>query len=189
MSRNLAHLSDIDLVELYKKDFNTLYIGELYKRYSLLVYGLSYKYLKDEIAAQDAVTEIFEAVIFKLKTHEVSFFKSWLFILAKNYLLRSIEKNNKLEINSIENISEKFMENDTDLYLNRQEEESELLQRAISNLNEEQRTCIDLFYYQLKPYQEVASMTGYDLNKVKSAIQNGKRNLKKFMEENNRTNG
>ena len=81
------------------------------------------------------------------------------------------------------------MENDTNLYLNRQEEESELLQRAISNLNEEQRTCIDLFYYQLKPYQEVASITGYDLNKVKSAIQNGKRNLKLFMEEKKQQHG
>ena len=80
------------------------------------------------------------------------------------------------------------MENDTDLYLNRQEEESELFQRAISNLNEEQRTCIDLFYYQLKPYQEVASMTGYDLNKVKAQFK-WKKKFKKIYEENNRTNG
>ena len=76
------------------------------------------------------------------------------------------------------------MENDVDLTLYKQEEQGELLQQALSNLNEEQRTCIELFYYQQKSYQEVASITGYDLNKVKSAIQNGKRNLKLFMEEN-----
>jgi RNA polymerase sigma-70 factor (ECF subfamily) len=97
--------------------------------------------------------------------------------------MRSISKNKSVEIIDVENFSEKFMENEPDLSLNIREHESELLQQAISNLNEEQRTCIELFYYQQKPYQEVASMTGYDLNKVKSAIQNGKRNLKLFMEE------
>jgi len=98
-------------------------------------------------------------------------------------------KNNSLETIDVENISEKFMENEEDLSLNIREHESALLQQAISNLNEEQRTCIELFYYQQKPYQEVASMTGYDLNKVKSAIQNGKRNLKLFMEEKKQQHG
>ena len=97
--------------------------------------------------------------------------------------MRRKSKNNPLEIIDIENISERFMENETDLSLNIQEEQSVLLKQAISNLNDEQRTCIELFYYKQKPYQEVASITGYDLNKVKSAIQNGKRNLKLFMEE------
>lgn len=181
--------TDAKLVELYQKESNTACAGELYKRYSLLVYGLCYKYLKHETDAEDAVTEIFEIVLEKLKTHEVSFFKSWLFIVSKNHLMRTKAKNNSLETIDIENISEKFMENEEDLSLNIREHESELLQKAISNLNDEQRTCIELFYYKQKPYQEVASITGYDLNKVKSAIQNGKRNLKLFMEENKQKHG
>ena len=183
MANKYASYSDDALVKLYQKELNAVYVGELYKRYSLLVYGLCYKYLKHEENAQDAVTEIFEIILEKLKSHEVSYFKSWLFIVSKNHLMRSKAKNNALETIDIENISEKFMENEEDLSLNIREHESALLQQAISNLNEEQRTCIELFYYQQKPYQEVASMTGYDLNKVKSAIQNGKRNLKIFMEE------
>lgn len=189
MARNLNTISDNELVALYQKELNNAYVGELYKRYSLLVYGLCYNYLKQEADAQDAVAEIFELVLEKLKTHEVNFFKSWLFILSKNYLIRKKGKNNPLETNYLEKIPEKFMENEPDLSLNVQEDDSELLQKAISNLTEEQRMCIELFYYQQKPYQEVASMTGYDLNKVKSAIQNGKRNLKIFMEENKRKHG
>ncbi len=182
--RQYSIFSDTELILLYKKESNPELIGELYKRYSLLVYGLCCKYLKHEENAQDAVSEIFELLLEKLKTHEVTFFKSWLFIVSKNHLMRLKSKNNSLETIDIENISEKFMENEGDLSLNIREHESELLQQAISNLNDEQRTCIDLFYYKQKPYQEVASITGYDLNKVKSAIQNGKRNLKLFMEEN-----
>ncbi len=175
--------TDAELILLYQQHGDAAYIGELYKRYSLLVYGLCYKYLKDEENAKDAVSDIFEMILDKLKTHQVGFFKSWLFMVSKHHLIRQQSKNNSLEIIDIENISGKFMETGTDLSLNRQEHESELLQEAISNLNDEQRTCIELFYLHQKPYQEVASITGYDLNKVKSAIQNGKRNLKLFMEE------
>lgn len=181
--KELSSYSDNELIRSYQSDLNTKYVGELYKRYAVLVYGLSCKYLKDEEAAKDAVTEIFELIIHKLKDHKVDYFKSWLFIVSKNYLMRSIEKNNALKTIDIKNISERFMEMETASYLNVKEHESELLQKAISNLNDEQRTCIELFYLQAKPYQEVASITGYDLNKVKSSIQNGKRNLKLFMEE------
>jgi RNA polymerase sigma factor (sigma-70 family) len=81
------------------------------------------------------------------------------------------------------------MESEENLSLNIREQESELLHLAISNLNNEQRTCIELFFLHQKPYQEVASITGYDLNKVKSAIQNGKRNLKLFMEDKKQQHG
>lgn len=187
METDFTHLSDNVLVELYQKELDVAYVGELYKRYALLVYGLCFKYLKQDADAQDALSEIFELILEKLKTHEVKFFKSWLYVLSKHFLIRKIEKKNSYEFTAIENFSEKFMENEESLSLNEKEKKSELLQLAISNLNEEQRTCIELFYYQRKPYIEVASMTGYDLNKVKSAIQNGKRNLKIFMEENSRT--
>ncbi|MFN8281712.1 MAG: sigma-70 family RNA polymerase sigma factor [Chitinophagales bacterium] len=180
---SLTAYTDEQLIVFYKEKDDAVYVGELYKRYSTLVYGLSYKYFKNDADAQEAVSDIFEHLFEKLKTQEISFFKSWLYTLSKNRLLRKIEQNNLMKINELENNSERFMENDTSVYLNNAEEKNELLQKALSNLNEEQRTCIELFYYQRKTYQEVASITGYDLNKVKSAIQNGKRNLKIFMEE------
>jgi len=41
-----------------------------------------------------------------------------------------------------------------------------------------------LFFLQQKCYKDVAEVTGFDLGKVKSYIQNGKRNLKICMERN-----
>lgn len=187
MAKMLSNYEDDELIKQYQKDFDAVYVGELFRRYSMLVYGLSYKYLKHEENAKDAVAEIFEYLLEKLKDSNVTFFKSWLYTVAKNQLIKKINKINSLKTIDLdelpENNSKLFMENEQENALNSIEENENLLQQAISNLNDEQKTCIELFYYKLKPYQEVASITGYDLNKVKSAIQNGKRNLKLFMEE------
>ena len=59
------------------------------------------------------------------------------------------------------------------------------LEKALLQLNEEQKKCIELFYLQDKCYQEVAELTGYTMNTVKSAIQNGKRNLKIILSKQN----
>ncbi|MDB5229045.1 MAG: sigma-70 family polymerase sigma factor [Bacteroidota bacterium] len=183
--KQLSTYTDAVLVQLYKIETDPQLIGELYKRYSLLVFGLCYKYLKTEEDSKDAVVEIFEVVMDKLKSHEVTFFSSWLYKVSKNYLVRQKNRNKNTETLNLENIPEKFMESGHDLTLNVREHESVLLNKAISSLNDDQRTCIELFYLRQKPYQEVASMTGYDLNKVKTCIQNGRRNLKIFMEGKN----
>lgn len=78
------------------------------------MYGLCYKYLKNEEDAKDAVTDIFEIILEKLKTHQVDYFKSWLYMVSKNQLIRIQSKNNSLEIIDIENVSEKFMESGAD---------------------------------------------------------------------------
>ncbi|HEY0653572.1 MAG TPA: sigma factor-like helix-turn-helix DNA-binding protein, partial [Chryseosolibacter sp.] len=58
------------------------------------------------------------------------------------------------------------------------------LEGCIETLPEEQRQCVKLFYLQKKCYKEITELTGFELNKVKSYIQNGKRNLKICMEKN-----
>jgi len=57
------------------------------------------------------------------------------------------------------------------------------LEEALKQLKPEQQSCIQLFYIEEKSYQEVATITGFEIKKVKSYIQNGKRNLKILMTE------
>ncbi len=57
------------------------------------------------------------------------------------------------------------------------------MESCLETLNVDQQTCVRLFYLEQKCYKEVADITGYELNKVKSHIQNGKRNLKICMEK------
>jgi len=178
--------SDLELVTLFKESGNNSYFGELFKRYSHLVFGVCMKYFKDEDDSKDAVMQIFEKLPEDLKRHKITNFKGWLHSVAKNHCLMELrtkaarhEKDNELVKDF-----EIFMEYDSELHL---EKEQELvnLEEAIKKLKEEQKVCIELFYLQEKSYLEVVKVTGYDMNKVKSCIQNGKRNLKILMIEQN----
>ncbi len=182
------HYSDLELIAEYKRTGQNLFVGILYKRYAHLVLGLCIKYLKDRDEAEDAVMQIFEKLLADLLKHEVSFFKSWLYTFSKNHCLmalRSRQTRLRRDIELHENAG-LFMENDAELHPNHAEaRESQYVQLefAIAELNNEQKTCIEWFYLRDKSYSEIADITGYTLNEVKSYIQNGKRNLKLRLEK------
>mmetsp|Transcript_8089 Transcript_8089/g.8900 ORF Transcript_8089/g.8900 Transcript_8089/m.8900 type:complete len:109 (+) Transcript_8089:3-329(+) len=67
----------------------------------------------------------------------------------------------------------------------KKEEQLNALEEAIDDLKEEQQSCIKLFYLESRSYQEISALLQLDLKKVKSAIQNGKRNLKLNLEGRN----
>lgn len=178
------NLTDEELVALYKKSDQLEVIGELYNRYTALVFGVCLKYLKDREESRDAVMQIFEKLIISLKGHEVSQFKGWLYVTARNHCLMQLRsKKGK----NFEEISPFLMETGAEEHLQEGPEmETNLrkLEKCIETLGEEQKQCVQLFYLEQKCYKEITEATGFDLNKVKSHIQNGKRNLKICMERN-----
>ncbi|MES2874858.1 MAG: sigma-70 family RNA polymerase sigma factor [Bacteroidota bacterium] len=179
--------SDIDeqgLLREYRKTGNLEILGRLYERYMPLVFGLCLKYFKDEDQSKDAVMQIFEELIKKLKIHEVNNFKSWLYTLSRNHCLMVIRSDSKHEFVQIE---EKIMENGAFVHLDideTRESKLHIMENCIEKLPTEQRDTISLFFLEQKCYKEVSDITGYDINKVKSYIQNGKRNLKICIEKN-----
>lgn len=159
-------------------------LGELYKPYMSLVYGVALKYLKDKEESKDAVMQVFEILIEKVKNHEITNFKSWLYVLTRNHCLMILRKEQKYKTVDIE---DSVMESDTFLHHdNGIEREMQLaaMEKCIETLDDAQKESIKLFYLQQKCYAEVSEYTGYDLKKVKSYIQNGKRNLKICIEKN-----
>ena len=62
------------------------------------------------------------------------------------------------------------------------------LKKCIEKLKNEQKACIELFYYKEKCYKEISSELQIEEKKVKSFIQNGKRNLKICLESNSGNN-
>lgn len=140
---------------------------------------MCYKYLGNYDDCHDATIEIFEQLLTKLREHEVSNFKSWLYSVAKNHCLMQLRKK-KNNVVLKEDMNE-VMESRPDLHppgVNDQEQQLRQLEEAVTRLNDEQRTCIELFYLKQKSYQEIMKETGFDFRQVKSFIQNGKRNLK-----------
>ena len=62
------------------------------------------------------------------------------------------------------------------------EQDVEALKKCIEQLKNEQRECVKLFYLEERCYKEVSEITGLELNKIKSYLQNGRRNLKICLE-------
>lgn len=178
----LDNLTDSDLVARYKKSRDKQIVGVLYKRYTRFVFAVCLKYLRNEDESKDAVMGVFEKLFDDLARHEVANFKSWLYSVSKNYCLHIIrDSKHKTQKESDTLVSsgtimenQYFLDHDNENVL---EERINDLERELCNLSEEQRACIELFYLKEKCYQEVAEITGYTMNQVKSYIQNGKRNL------------
>ena len=180
--KDTHELTDAELVSLYRKEADLNVLGKLYQRYMDLIYGVCLKYLKDPEAAKDAVINIYEELISKLKQHEVSHFKSWLYTLSRNHCLMQLRKEKGR--NTVE-IAEKFMQSEEMLHLDSvMEKESQLnsMEKCLEQLSDEQKSCVTLFYLQGKCYNEITELTGIEWNKVRSFIQNGRRNLKLCME-------
>jgi len=176
--------SDDELLKLYQSTQNLEWLSTLYLRYTSMVYGVCLKYLKDRAESQDAVMEIHEKLMESLLQHQVANFRSWLYVNAKNHclmLLRARKGKTTEEIAPflMENVLPAHPEEENEKELN-----ISLLENCIEKLLDAQKLCIQLFYLQEKSYKVIAEQTGFDLNQVKSYIQNGKRNLKICMEEN-----
>lgn len=174
-----ANLTDIELIALYKKKSDKEVIGILFKRYTGFVFAICLKYLRNRDESEDAVMQVFEKLFSDLHKHEVTHFKSWLYTVAKNHCLHIIRNRKKDVISS--NIQIPIVETAANMYHDNVDVidfKVEALERELCNLVHEQKVCIELFYIKEKSYNEVAAITGYTLNQVKSYIQNGKRNLK-----------
>lgn len=174
---------DKELIEQYKRSGSLTILGELYQRYMDLAYGVCLKYVKEPEDAKDCVLNIFEELITKLKKHEVDNFKGWLYQLTKNHCLMRLRKQKPVTVN----IDVSFMQSEENIHLDgelEKEENFKQMQYCLGQLNEEQRQVIELFYLNNKCYKEIADITAIELNKVRSFIQNGRRNLKICMEKN-----
>lgn len=158
------------------------HLADLYQRYMDLTYAVALKYLKDSEASKDAVMEVFEELVDKLKRHEVTNFKSWLYTLVKNHCLMKLRSASRNKSVNIDEDSVQLSE-----YVHQEVDEKEWQLQQMSNcidkLASEQKLTIELFYLQEKCYKDITEITGLDWNKVRSLIQNGRRNLKICMDK------
>jgi RNA polymerase sigma-70 factor (ECF subfamily) len=181
--------SDEDLIAEFNSSGNLEVLGDLYHRYMHLVYGVCLKYFKDRDESMDAVMQIFEKLIVDVPKQNILNFRSWLHVVTKNYCLMQLrsQKSKDEKHNEWVNDNVIFMENDAGLHpLDEKEPDlEEALMDCVERLKNEQKECIKQFYFDNKCYNEIAINLGIDEKKVKSYLQNGKRNLKLCLEEKN----
>jgi RNA polymerase sigma-70 factor (ECF subfamily) len=181
--------SDEWLIAKFKSSGDLEFLGQLFNQYIHLVYGVCLKYLKDREAGRDATMQIFEKLIVELPKRDVENFKPWLHVITKNHCLMQLrsQKAKSLQQEKLLNDQPYFMESSYELHPNNEsvlEQDLESLKKCIEQLKAEQQKCVRLFYLEERCYQEIADELRFEVKKVKSFIQNGKRNLKICMESN-----
>ena len=177
-----SSFTDSELVQHYKDTGNMDTLGDLYSRYMDLLYGVCLKYFKEPDEAQDAVIHIFEELVTKVKKYDIDNFKGWLYQLAKNHCLMKLRSRKSQPVN----VDTDLMHLQENMHLDdvmQKETNLIVMEHCIEQLPTEQKAAIQLFYLQEKCYKEIADKTALDINKVRSFIQNGRRNLKICMDK------
>lgn len=176
--------TDKELLAAFKQTGNREYLSSLYQRYMDLVYGVCLKYFKEAERSKDAVMDIYIELEKKLLQHEVENFRGWLHVLARNYCLMQLRSPKNMKTTEF---SANFMQSGENTHLDNEqvikEENLNRLKHCVESLPAEQQQSVALFYLENKCYNEITAITGYDWNKVRSYIQNGRRNLKICMEQ------
>jgi len=188
-TRNTIQRSDEELITEFSSSGDLEVLGELYTKYMHLVYGVCLKYLKDREESMDSVMQIFEKLIADIPKQKIENFRSWLHVVTKNYCLMQLrsKKSQNEKMNEWLADPVNFMENSYDLHPIDEDRDDldEALADCIERLKDDQKECIRQFYYENRCYNEIAKNLGLDEKKVKSHLQNGKRNLKLCLEEKN----
>jgi RNA polymerase sigma factor (sigma-70 family) len=179
--KNYSDCSVNELLTLYREKDDQEALGILYEKHLEMVYGVCIKYLAEKELAQDAVLDIFEQLTEKAKHHDIVKFDGWLFMLAKNHCLMQLRKMQKNVVLSIEDRhleahEEEYIETDE-----KREENLQSLEACIEKLPQDQKQVVTMFYLEEKSYKEIADTMQIDTEKVRSFIQNGRRNLKNCM--------
>lgn len=183
-SRPNKKWTDEELLDAFKRTRDNSHLGILYDRYIEMIYGVGLKYLKNETEAEDATMSIYTELEEKILSHDISNFRGWLYVLARNYCLMLLRKKKK-EI--IGEWKEEVMHLGEEMHpineATRKDHQTQALQDCLDGLKEKQKTCIELFYYQDYSYKEIATMKNESVGSIRSAIQNGRRMLKNCIDQ------
>lgn len=180
------HITDTELLDNFYLDQDNQWLGILLQRYTLLLLGVCMKYLKNEDEAKDSVQQVFLKIITELPKYKVTYFKSWMYMVAKNHCLMKLrDRHGRLTMDITDQIGgimaeEQHQEKSARFEIDKK---LQLMDDALKELSIEQKCCLTLFYLEKKSYQEIVMHTGYSMLKVKSYIQNGKRNLKILLDK------
>lgn len=176
-------MSDKEILDRFYSDRDNQWLGQLLNRYTLLLFGVSMKYLKNEEEAKDAVQQIFLKALTELQKYRVEYFKSWLYMVAKNHCLMKIRDRHGKQSSELKEEMTYLAADDSLDMIHEKDLTLDLMEQSLNELNDAQQECLKAFYLDKKSYQEIAAQSGYPPALVKSHIQNGKRNLRIILEK------
>lgn len=176
--------TDEELLARYRSTGEARYLGVLYERYMPMVYGVCLKIMRDPGKSEDAVMNIYEELVRKVMEHQVESFRGWLYVLARNHCLMEWRKNQRrpTDYHAPEDMVH-YDAVEAAFEVELPAAENKALEKCLENLPDHQRTSVQMFYLEEKSYKEIAGLLAEEIGKIRSYIQNGRRNLKICLEK------
>ncbi|MGB2992351.1 MAG: sigma-70 family RNA polymerase sigma factor [Paenisporosarcina sp.] len=172
-------------VRMRAKDQSAL--EELYDRYERLVYSFAYRMTQNAQMAEDTVQEVFIKLWKEHApyTEDKGKFSSWLLTMTRNTSLDALRKKGKQqEVGLLDKDAEQIkvpIEEMPEQMLE-WKEKGAVLHKAISRLKVDQRTIVELFYFNGLSQESISSKLDIPLGTVKSRIRLALQHLRKHLE-------
>lgn len=177
----LAGYTDEQLQTCYRESADARLISELYGRYLSDVERVCVNYLVDPSDCKDVMMVIFEKMLLSLLEGPVISTRAWLLRVARN---ESVDWSRRsLRQHRIRRRWYHRALEEQAFTVTEEPDESGGLDMEINQLSEDQRRSIYAYFYEGKSYREIGEARGIPIFRVRSHIQNGKRRLKKMLQE------
>ncbi len=180
---DFSQLDDMTLIRRYQKDNDVEALSHLFIRYKTMVYGVCLKYLKNSSEAEDATMELYQVLLRRIKNKNIDQFRTWFYVLVKNHCFEELRSHSRKREKQ-ENADIVYSQNIYHPNSKGKEDELIRMHACLEKLKVDQRESVRLFYLEQKTYEEVGKLLNLEWKKVRSHIQNGRRNLKICMDKN-----
>src|SRR5665213_1303126 len=162
-SQKYNDIDDNELLRNFYRDHDNKWLGILLPRYTLMLLGVCMKYLKNEEDAKDCVQQVFLKIINELHKYKVEYFKSWMYMIAKNNCLMRLRDKGKMTSELKENVTLLAEETEDKVATMEQDVLIRKMTESIKLLSPDQQQCVLLFYLEKKSYAAIAGITGFTL--------------------------
>lgn len=167
-------------MELYRYHDNQDALATLLFRYSDMISIRAARYLSTPEEREDFAMDLYLHLQQKLKTCDVQYFRAWLMKTVTNRLLDIMRKQKVRELHR-EAVQQSLppthhMDNrvNSDIDLS-------ILHEALGQLNDKERTAIDLLYLQQLSYDEALAQTGWTINQLRGSRDRAIRKLRRWL--------
>ena len=170
--------NDSDLIALVGKGDGTA-LMTLYDRYNRQAFGLAFRILSDAATAEEVVQDAFLALWRNATSFDTSrgAVKTWLLTIVHN---RSIDRirSAKSRVGQVELEVADYAGANTDPWDDVTDQlDGEQVRAAVAELPPDQRTAVEMAYFQGLTHQEISDRTSIPLGTVKGRLRLGLRKL------------
>jgi len=151
-------------------------MSELYDRYAKVVYAVALRVLQDAAAAEDVLQDVFLQLWRNPDAFDASrgSLAAWLAVIARHRSIDRLRKRRpETDIEECVITSGPDLRDDTERAL-----VVEKVRGALAEMNPDQRSALELAFFQGLTHSEIAEKTGEPLGTVKTRIRSGLQQLR-----------